>query len=195
GTALTYTSRMTKPTNAEQSSPWRLTPPERCGVPIHSSIYLYKAAVFSWLGATPNTSAYPSSNRFPVRTSLREVVASVRIVPFAVTVLFGGRAFLRVRQLVNKKMDNEKHPNKDTRIYFMVSSADNRELIYVIMPKNRPISYLCTMVIKTATFVSSNTRVDKLPAARLPEYAFIGRSNVGKSSLINALTGNRHLAK
>jgi len=77
----------------------------------------------------------------------------------------------------------------------MVSSADNRELIYVIMPKNRPISYLCTMVIKTATFVSSNTRVDKLPAARLPEYAFIGRSNVGKSSLINALTGNRHLAK
>src|SRR5690606_1481960 len=39
------------------------------------------------------------------------------------------------------------------------------------------------------------TRVDKLPAARLPEYAFIGRSNVGKSSLINALTGNRQLAK
>ncbi|PPL04893.1 GTP-binding protein [Parapedobacter indicus] len=63
------------------------------------------------------------------------------------------------------------------------------------MPKNLLISYLCTMVIKTATFISSNTRVDKLPAARLPEYAFIGRSNVGKSSLINALTGNRHLAK
>ncbi|MGK6351363.1 ribosome biogenesis GTP-binding protein YihA/YsxC [Parapedobacter sp. DT-150] len=51
------------------------------------------------------------------------------------------------------------------------------------------------MVIKTATFISSNNRVDKLPAANLPEYAFIGRSNVGKSSLINALTGNRHLAK
>lgn len=51
------------------------------------------------------------------------------------------------------------------------------------------------MIIKTATFISSNTRVDKLPAATLPEYAFIGRSNVGKSSLINALTGNRHLAK
>ncbi|RQP18616.1 ribosome biogenesis GTP-binding protein YihA/YsxC [Parapedobacter defluvii] len=51
------------------------------------------------------------------------------------------------------------------------------------------------MIVKTAIFVSSNNRVDKLPAARLPEYAFIGRSNVGKSSLINALTGNRNLAK
>ena len=51
------------------------------------------------------------------------------------------------------------------------------------------------MVIKSAAFVSSNTRVDKLPAANLPEYAFIGRSNVGKSSLINALTNNRNLAK
>ncbi|MBK1440296.1 YihA family ribosome biogenesis GTP-binding protein [Parapedobacter sp. ISTM3] len=51
------------------------------------------------------------------------------------------------------------------------------------------------MVIKTATFVSSNTRIDKLPAPEMPEYAFIGRSNVGKSSLINALTGRRHLAK
>ncbi|WP_257667868.1 ribosome biogenesis GTP-binding protein YihA/YsxC [Parapedobacter tibetensis] len=51
------------------------------------------------------------------------------------------------------------------------------------------------MVIKSATFICSNTRVDKLPAANLPEYAFIGRSNVGKSSLINALTGKRHLAK
>lgn len=63
------------------------------------------------------------------------------------------------------------------------------------MPKNLPIFYLCIMVIKTAIFICSNTRVDKLPAATLPEYAFIGRSNVGKSSLINALTGNRHLAK
>src|SRR5690606_5434975 len=51
------------------------------------------------------------------------------------------------------------------------------------------------MVVKTATFVCSNTRVDQLPPASLPEYAFIGRSNVGKSSLINALTGNRQLAK
>lgn len=51
------------------------------------------------------------------------------------------------------------------------------------------------MVVKTAIFVCSNTRVDKLPTADLPEYAFIGRSNVGKSSLINALAGNRQLAK
>ena len=51
------------------------------------------------------------------------------------------------------------------------------------------------MIVKTATFISSNTKVDKLPTAKLPEYAFIGRSNVGKSSLINALTGKRHLAK
>lgn len=51
------------------------------------------------------------------------------------------------------------------------------------------------MVIKSAEFVCSNTRIDKLPAPTLPEYAFIGRSNVGKSSLINALTQHKGLAK
>src|SRR5690606_2803036 len=51
------------------------------------------------------------------------------------------------------------------------------------------------MVVKTAEFVCSNTQVNKLPAPNLPEYAFIGRSNVGKSSLINALTGRKGLAK
>lgn len=51
------------------------------------------------------------------------------------------------------------------------------------------------MLIKTAEFVCSNTRVDKLPVPKLPEYAFIGRSNVGKSSLINALTSRKNLAK
>lgn len=51
------------------------------------------------------------------------------------------------------------------------------------------------MLVKTAEFVCSNTDVDKLPEGNIPEYAFIGRSNVGKSSLINALTGRKGLAK
>lgn len=51
------------------------------------------------------------------------------------------------------------------------------------------------MVIKTATYLQSNIKIDKLPAANKPEYAFIGRSNVGKSSLINMLTSNGKLAK
>lgn len=48
--------------------------------------------------------------------------------------------------------------------------------------------------IKSAEFVISNTDVKKCPAGTLPEYAFIGRSNVGKSSLINMLTGRKGLA-
>ena len=51
------------------------------------------------------------------------------------------------------------------------------------------------MKIKTADFVISNTDIDKCPKERIPEYAFIGRSNVGKSSLINMLTGRKSLAK
>ncbi len=51
------------------------------------------------------------------------------------------------------------------------------------------------MLVKSAEFVCSNTQVDKLPDPNLPEYAFIGRSNVGKSSLINALTSRKGLAK
>ena len=51
------------------------------------------------------------------------------------------------------------------------------------------------MIIRTASFLQSNTKVDKLPTGNKPEYAFIGRSNVGKSSLINMLTNNRQLAK
>lgn len=51
------------------------------------------------------------------------------------------------------------------------------------------------MIIKSASFLQSNTNVAKLPKADKPEYAFIGRSNVGKSSLINMLTGNSKLAK
>jgi GTP-binding protein len=55
--------------------------------------------------------------------------------------------------------------------------------------------YLCRMIIKSAEFQCSNTRTDKLPAPELPEYAFIGRSNVGKSSLINMLVQRKGLAK
>ena len=51
------------------------------------------------------------------------------------------------------------------------------------------------MKIKKAAFAGSSTRVDQRPKPRLPEFAFIGRSNVGKSSLINMLTGNGSLAK
>ena len=51
------------------------------------------------------------------------------------------------------------------------------------------------MKIKTAEFVISNTDYKKCPTPKIPEYAFIGRSNVGKSSLINALANNKNLAK
>ncbi len=50
------------------------------------------------------------------------------------------------------------------------------------------------MEIKDAKFVISNTDIRKCPEDNLPEYAFIGRSNVGKSSLINMLTNHKGLA-
>lgn len=51
------------------------------------------------------------------------------------------------------------------------------------------------MEIKSARFIISNTDLDKCPRHNRPEYAFIGRSNVGKSSLINMLTSRKALAK
>ncbi len=51
------------------------------------------------------------------------------------------------------------------------------------------------MKIKSAEFVMSNSDVAKCPKDKLPEYAFIGRSNVGKSSLINMLVQRKSLAK
>lgn len=51
------------------------------------------------------------------------------------------------------------------------------------------------MLIKSAEFIISNTELDKCPKDEKPEYAFIGRSNVGKSSLINMLTNHKKLAK
>jgi len=51
------------------------------------------------------------------------------------------------------------------------------------------------MEVNKAEFVISNTNIKKCPQEPLPEYAFIGRSNVGKSSLINMLTNHKKLAK
>lgn len=51
------------------------------------------------------------------------------------------------------------------------------------------------MVIRSATFVTSSQKVSQCPSPTLPEYAFIGRSNVGKSSLINMLVRQHGLAK
>jgi GTP-binding protein len=51
------------------------------------------------------------------------------------------------------------------------------------------------MEVKEALFVTSNSDVKKCPPPKRPEYAFIGRSNVGKSSLINRLTNKKSLAK
>ncbi len=51
------------------------------------------------------------------------------------------------------------------------------------------------MEIISAEFVMSNSDYTKCPNSQLPEYAFIGRSNVGKSSLINMLTNKKNLAK
>ena len=51
------------------------------------------------------------------------------------------------------------------------------------------------MQIKSAQFIVSNTEVEKCPSEKRPEFAFIGRSNVGKSSLINALCNQKKLAK
>jgi GTP-binding protein len=51
------------------------------------------------------------------------------------------------------------------------------------------------MNIRTAQYIISSPDISQCPKPELPEYAFIGRSNVGKSSLINMLTDLRHLAK
>lgn len=51
------------------------------------------------------------------------------------------------------------------------------------------------MIIRSATFVTSSAKFNQLPAPDLPEYAFIGRSNVGKSSLLNMIVSRRGLAK
>ena len=56
------------------------------------------------------------------------------------------------------------------------------------------LKVLATVKIDTAVFKFGSPHYEDLPAASLPEFAFVGRSNVGKSSLINMLTGQRELA-
>ena len=51
------------------------------------------------------------------------------------------------------------------------------------------------MIIKTASFVKSSAKYEQCPEMDMPVFAFIGRSNVGKSSLINAITNHKKLAK
>jgi GTP-binding protein len=50
-------------------------------------------------------------------------------------------------------------------------------------------------MVAKAEFIKSSVKVDQCPSHDKPEYAFIGRSNVGKSSLINMITSRKHLAK
>ena len=50
-------------------------------------------------------------------------------------------------------------------------------------------------MIKSAEFIVSNTKIEHCPKDLIPEYAFIGRSNVGKSSLINSISKRKGLAK
>src|ERR1700748_1252393 len=78
----------------------------------------------------------------------------------------------------------------------------NINICYNIQPCNLPTlqhsnnsPYLCPMIVKSAEFICSNTQISKLPPPVKPEYAFIGRSNVGKSSLINMLVAKKGLAK
>lgn len=68
------------------------------------------------------------------------------------------------------------------------------------IPSSKPgseneISNSSPMKIKSAEFVISNSKVEDCPKSPIPEYAFIGRSNVGKSSLINSLLQRKGLAK
>jgi len=67
--------------------------------------------------------------------------------------------------------------------------------ILSILPFNLYFKTVRGMDIKAATFISSHSTLSKCPAPDKPEFAFIGRSNVGKSSLRNMLVGRKNLAK
>lgn len=70
-----------------------------------------------------------------------------------------------------------------------LSTVRQAHSVWVLLQKHS------AMIIRDAKFIVSNTEVSKGPTDGKPEYAFIGRSNVGKSSLINMLTGQKNLAK
>ena len=76
---------------------------------------------------------------------------------------------------------------KSTFVPFFMTAASCRPFVRVTRVTVR-------MKITSAEFVISNSRADRCPVDGRPEYAFIGRSNVGKSSLINMLTGRAKLA-
>jgi len=68
-------------------------------------------------------------------------------------------------------------------------------VLTIFNPNDLPLWQTIPIMIKKATFLTSNTDYSKCPAPDKPEFAFIGRSNVGKSSLINMLTNHKGLAK
>ena len=85
----------------------------------------------------------------------------------------------------------------DAKVRIILRTSKQFGIFFVIL---LAYSYLCTqnckvMEIKKAEFTLSAPRESMCPKDTKPEYAFIGRSNVGKSSLINMLTNNKKLAK
>lgn len=77
----------------------------------------------------------------------------------------------------------------------MTSIPYRKDTVTVFKPNDLPLWQIIFPMIKKAVFLTSNTDYTKCPAPEKPEFAFIGRSNVGKSSLINMLTNHKGLAK
>ena len=87
--------------------------------------------------------------------------------------------------IVYKKLDPSPKNNIFQALHFSLNQPER------LLKKTT----FASMEIRSSEFVVSNTEVEKSPAARFPEIAFIGRSNVGKSSLINMLANKQSLAK
>ena len=95
-----------------------------------------------------------------------------------------------------KIMQTERR-TKQIHLFFMPRCSLSSQKIMQNPIKKRIFAHekSTNMEIKSAEFIISNTDIAKCPDTSLPEYAFIGRSNVGKSSLINMLANHRKLAK